>query len=968
MQGSTSDDLLQGFEGNDVLNANEGDDELRGDDGDDVLDGGVGNDRLYGGLGANVLRSGAGDDLLESAGTGDQLFGGAGNDIYRLWSALPTIVEEVDAGIDTVHLAPMYSVTFHTPDHVENVQIQDDFYLGSTMQVDLIGNSLNNQLSGSHRIDGREGNDVLIGVGDNTFVFDRGYGQDIVRTGTQVYEETGFDQVHFLSDIAVTDVIVENHANDLVLKIKDTTDQLTVESYFYSPTIGVDQFVFTDGTVWTADDIANRVWVFVGDEANDSFYGSLGDDTIQGLGGDDYIRASLGNDTLDGGTGNDFLEGYVGNDIYVFGRGYGQDAIDEQGDASDVDTLQFKDGINPSDITLRATPDFGSNAILTVNNTTDQLSLGGFFLFDSLRVEWIQFADGTLWDYNGMLAHTEGVNLEGTEESDYLYGNVTDDILSGLGGDDSLTGGAGHDTLLGGSGVDELNAGTGNDTLDGGFGADVMIGGSGNDLYIVDDVGEAVTEQSGQGTDTVYSTITYTLGVNVEHLTLTGGSAVNGTGNAANNTLTGNSAANVLTGGAGNDIYVVGVGDTVVEQTGGGTDAVQSSLSWTLGNNVENLTLTGDQAIDGTGNTMDNIILGNNAGNFLNGMQGKDRMTGGQGNDIYIVDNAGDVVTEKPNEGLDTILSSISYTLGANAENLTLTGTGAINGTGTSLNNVLIGNSAANRLTGGAGDDVYVIGSGDTVMESSGGGIDTVQSPVTHTLAANVEHLTLTGTAVVNGTGNSLNNVLTGNSAANTLKGGAGNDIYVVGTGDTVTEQSNAGTDLVQSSVSWSLGANLENLTLTGTAAANGTGNALNNRLEGNSANNILTGLGGNDTYLYARGGGQDRVIDNSGTADRLSFGTDVNPLDLVISRQANDLRLAVHGTTDQVTVQDWFGGASNQTEIIQAANGQELANTKVDQLLQAMAAFTQQSGLSWDQAIDQRPQDVQNILVASWQ
>jgi Ca2+-binding RTX toxin-like protein len=658
----------------------------------------------------------------------------------------------------------------------------------------------------------------------------------------------------------------------------------------------------------------------------------------------------------------------VGNDIYVFGRGYGQDAIDEQGDASDVDTLQFKDGINPSDITLRATPDFGSNAILTVNNTTDQLSLGGFFLFDSLRVEWIQFADGTLWDYNGMLAHTEGVNLEGTEESDYLYGNVTDDILSGLGGDDSLTGGAGHDTLLGGSGVDELNAGTGNDTLDGGFGADVMIGGSGNDLYIVDDVGEAVTEQSGQGTDTVYSTITYTLGVNVEHLTLTGGSAVNGTGNAANNTLTGNSAANVLTGGAGNDIYVVGVGDTVVEQTGGGTDAVQSSLSWTLGNNVENLTLTGDQAIDGTGNTMDNIILGNNAGNFLNGMQGKDRMTGGQGNDIYIVDNAGDVVTEKPNEGLDTILSSISYTLGANAENLTLTGTGAINGTGNSLNNVLIGNSAANRLTGGAGDDVYVIGSGDTVMESSGGGIDTVQSPVTHTLAANVEHLTLTGTAVVNGTGNSLNNVLTGNSAANTLKGGAGNDIYVVGTGDTVTEQSNAGTDLVQSSVSWSLGANLENLTLTGTAAANGTGNALNNRLEGNSANNILTGLGGNDTYLYARGGGQDRVIDNSGTADRLSFGTDVNPLDLVISRQANDLRLAVHGTTDQVTVQDWFGGASNQTEIIQAANGQELANTKVDQLLQAMAAFTQQSGLSWDQAIDQRPQDVQNILVASWQ
>ncbi len=114
------------------------------------------------------------------------------------------------------------------------------------------------------------------------------------------------------------------------------------------------------------------------------------------------------------------------------------------------------------------------------------------------------------------------------------------------------------------------------------------------------------------------------------------------------------------------------------------------------------------------------------------------------------------------------------------------------------------------------------------------------------------------------------------------LTGGAGNDTYVVGTGDTVTEAASAGTDVVQSAVTWTLGANLENLTLTGTAAINGTGNTLNNALTGNSANNVLTGLGGNDTYHYSRGGGQDTVIDNSGTSDMMRFGVTINPLDLV--------------------------------------------------------------------------------------
>jgi len=368
-----------------------------------------------------------------------------------------------------------------------------------------------------------------------------------------------------------------------------------------------------------------------------------------------------------------------------------------------------------------------------------------------------------------------------------------------------------------------------------------------------------------------------------------------------------------------------------------------------------------------TGNTLNNVLVGNSAANLLDGGTGADGMSGGAGDDTYVIENVGDTVTENAGEGVDTVQSALTYTLGANVENLVLTGTTAINGTGNARDNVLTGNSAANVLTGGAGNDTYVVGTGDTVTEAASAGIDTVQSSITWTLGVNLENLTLTGTTAINGTGNTLDNVLIGNSGANVLTGGAGNDTYVVGTGDSVVENASAGTDTVQSAITWTLGANLENLTLLGSSVINGTGNTSDNVLAGNTAANTLTGLGGNDTYLYSRGGGQDTVIDNAGTADSLLFGATINPLDLVLTRQANDLRLAIHGSTDQVTIQNWYGGATNQTETIQAGNGQALLNTQVEQLIQAMATFSQQTGLTWDQAIDQRPQDVQTVLAANW-
>jgi serralysin len=213
---------------------------------------------------------------------------------------------------------------------------------------------------------------------------------------------------------------------------------------------------------------------------------------------------------------------------------------------------------------------------------------------------------------------------------------------------------------------------------------------------------------------------------------------------------------------------------------------VQSSVAYTLTSNVENLTLIAGAAINGTGNTMSNVLTGNSAANTLNGGTGADTMRGGAGNDTYVVDNLGDVVAENFNEGTDLVQAGVTYALAANIENLTLTGSTAINATGNLMDNVLTGNTGINVLTGGAGNDTYVVAAGDTTIELAGGGIDTVQSNIVWTLAAEVENLTLLGTTAANGTGNTSDNVLMGNSAANTLTGGAGNDTISAGAGNDI--------------------------------------------------------------------------------------------------------------------------------------------------------------------------------------
>jgi len=177
-----------------------------------------------------------------------------------------------------------------------------------------------------------------------------------------------------------------------------------------------------------------------------------------------------------------------------------------------------------------------------------------------------------------------------------------------------------------------------------------------------------------------------------------------------------------MKGGLGDDTYVVdNAGDVITEFSASGVDRVKSSISYTLTASVENLTLTGSAAINGTGNVINNIIIGNDAANVIDGAAGADTMKGGLGNDTYIVSQAGDVVVETLAAGTDLVQASVTFALAANVENLTLTGNGAIKGTGNSLANIITGNGAANNMIGGAGTDTLNGAGGNDTLD---GGAD----------------------------------------------------------------------------------------------------------------------------------------------------------------------------------------------------------------------------------------------------
>jgi trimeric autotransporter adhesin len=563
--------------------------------------------------------------------------------------------------------------------------------------------------------------------------------------------------------------------------------------------------------------------------------------------------------------------------------------------------------------------------------------------------------------FNGTLIGSP-IDFFGQADNDILIGSAANEVFHGGTGADTMQGGGGSDTyfvdnagdvvteganagtdtvnssinyalpanveglvLLGSSDLQGYGNGlvntvignSGNNLIDGGIGADTMVGLGGSDSYFVDNAGDVATESGNAGSDTVYSTVNYTLSANIENLVIQGSADLQGYGNGLVNAIFGNTGSNLIdggggadsmTGGAGNDTYFVdNIADSAFENANEGNDTVFASVDYTLSANVENLIMQGSADLQGYGNGLANVIYGNSGNNLINGGGGPDLMVGGAGNDTYFFDNIADSAFENTSEGNDTVFVSVNYGLAADVENLIIQGSADLQGYGSNQANVIYGNSGNNLINagggidlmvGGAGNDTYFVDDpGDSCFEVPGQGNDAVFAFCNYGLAADVETLVLQSSADYQGYGNnqvntlygnSGNNLLNGGGGADAMQGGAGNDTYFVdNVGDVVFESANEGSgDTVLSGVSYTLTANVEALVLQGAGNLNGTGNGIANSLFGNTGDNTLdgggssdqlTGNAGNDTFVFrpVEGNG-DTIADFAGNGlgvgDSLQF------------------------------------------------------------------------------------------------
>jgi Ca2+-binding RTX toxin-like protein len=467
-----------------------------------------------------------------------------------------------------------------------------------------------------------------------------------------------------------------------------------------------------------------------GTAAAERLVGGDGDDTLSGGGGADAFHGGAGDDLLtvgdigfrrvDGGTGQDTLAlGGSGltldlTDRTLAARIDGIERIDLAGSGDNtltVDRLAVLGGIGT--VT-------GGRHVLTVEGDAGDVVLLG----DEPWIRTGSFTDahGTFdrWVLGAAEIDIEqgiavpGVTIVGTAGNDSISGSSSvpgqpvatarDDTIDGLGGDDRLVGGGGADT---------------------------MAGGADDDTYWVDDAGDVVVELADEGSDTVRASIGYALGAgsNVENLVLLLADAIDGTGNELANALTGNGSDNVLAGLGGADVLRGRKGiDTAsyADSPSGVTVSLATGLG--AGGDAQGDTLAGIENL--TGSAFGDILTGNRGANLLNGRDGDDILDGGRGadammggldDDIYIVDNLLDAVTEALDEGTDTVRASIGYTLGANLENLELIGTRRISGAGNAGANTLTGNDGRNALDGGGNDDRLIGGLGKDTLTGGAG-------------------------------------------------------------------------------------------------------------------------------------------------------------------------------------------------------------------------------------------------------
>jgi Ca2+-binding RTX toxin-like protein len=755
----------------DVLDGDAGNnDPLTGQSGKDLIRGFEGVDRLIGGLGDDTLDGGTGDDAM---------IGGAGNDSYLVDSAGDTVTELASEGTDGVTTSLS---TYVLPEHVEN--------LTSTVAAGSTRFTLN---GGANKVVTGDANDLVIALTGGQDVIETGAGNDAVLIGTSFHYLThidfgaGADQLVLQGSLAGSfgGVSIKNFESVAILSGLDTRygatntqlahyDLTTVDATVAAgttmifdsaqtvagETVRIDARAETDGSV-----------LIYGGKGLDTFFGGSGNDTL-GF----RVQDGFGlQDRVDGGAGSDTLE-LRGN----YSRTLAPDAI------KSIEVISLMSGIG------RGTPH-------TYAFTSHDLNVA---------------AAERLIVTGQALGAGETLTFDGSAETDGSF---------------YLVGGAAGDVLTGGARADSLWAYAGDDTLAGGAGADVLDGGEGSDTASYEKASAAITLDLAQTANNTGDSAGDTF-VSIENIlgtafadTILGSNENNilagGAGNdnldarAGTDSAYGMDGDDTIRGGSGNDLINGGSGiDTVTFQVDGRWAVINLSSVAITANGVTVAAQSAQDSIGGidtlvsienaTGSSLNDTIHGSAGDNLINGYFGADTMVGGLGNDTYVVDNVGDVVTENAAEGTDMVATNLAkYTLVANVENLYGYATTAQELIGNSLNNEITGGTGNDTLDGGAGNDIMKGGAGndiyvvdaaaDTVTEDAGAGMDEVRTTLAdYTLAANVENLTGIGVAQTL-RGNALNNIVRGSAyndtihlyagGVDTLFAGEGNDIIHVG-------------------------------------------------------------------------------------------------------------------------------------------------------------------------------------------
>ncbi|MEN7433720.1 calcium-binding protein, partial [Chromobacterium sp. TRC.1.1.SA] len=804
-----------------------------------------------------------------------------------------------------------------------------DGVLEGTKQADLLrggaGDDVLNGYEGDDTLQGGDGNDTLFGdaghnvleggrgddslvggVDGDLYLFNLGDGNDVISDNAlEKRNEADVnpayrDELRFGAGISPQDIELLHVGNDLVLQHGNGEDSVTIQNWFVDKRYWVEQIRFADGTLWTIDDLAQRVIVQTGTDrketmsgwmgkdhliglagndtlngregddwleggaGNDKLLGGAGNDTLQGGDGDDWLEGGSGRNVLEGGKGNDTLIGGADADIYIFNLGDGADLIRDAGgaDVSVQDEIRFGAGILAKDVTVIRQ---GVNLVLTHANGSDRLVVEGYFASLASRIERIAFADGTVWTQADIRITTTGTD--------------GDDTLEGWDGSDILIGGAGNDVLIGHGGADTFIGGAGSDTLHGGAGADVYVfeRGHGHDVIAAHGVDVAVTLQD---------EIRFGAGIAIGdiHVERVGDDIVLAHLNGADS-VTIQGGFSVEHGWQGRIVFADG-------SVWKGDELEQRVVEVIAGSDE-------DEALQGSAE--DNFIDGGAGNDTLVGAGGNDTLKGGTGNDFLMGSTGRDVFVFGLGDGRDTVNygvavaklamyskgDQIRFLEGIRASDISVYAVGKdlILQHANGADSITIKNGAVDK-TGWAGEVAFADGTTWSAADA-----------LAKAVAA---------------TGTPGDDQIKGGKGDELLDGGAGNDT-ILGGGGNDTLKGGAGNDVISSA---------------------GGGSSV---LEGGKGDDTLTGGGQSDIYIFNLGDGNDVIINGSVGVDikhysEIRFGAGIAEADVKVVRAGNDVLLKHINGQDSILIRNWFLGEVNWISKVAFSGGVSWTGLQINQ------------------------------------